>query len=82
MGGLAVMDPLSGAIGGSLAESSTYAAVRSELRAEDLALVAALQSGSDDAFRQLIAQYSGPLFSLLLRSLTDPADAADEKHKV
>ncbi len=77
MGGLAVMDPLSGAIGGSLAESSTYAAVRSELRAEDLALVAALQSGSDDAFRQLIAQYSGPLFSLLLRSLTDPADAAD-----
>ena len=29
------------------------------------------------AFSQLIAQYSGPLYSLLLRSLADPADAAD-----
>ncbi len=73
MGGMAVMDPLSGAI----TESNTYAGVRTELRAEDLALVAALQTGSDDAFRQLIAQYGGPLYSLLMRSLADPADAAD-----
>jgi RNA polymerase sigma-70 factor (ECF subfamily) len=73
MGGIAVMDPLSGAI----TESNTYAGVRPELRVEDLALVAALQAGSDDAFRQLIAQYGGPLYSLLLRSLADPADAAD-----
>jgi RNA polymerase sigma-70 factor (ECF subfamily) len=68
---------LSGAIGSGLAEGGTYPAVRPEVRAEDLPLVAALQAGSDDAFRQLIAQYSGPLFSLLLRSLADPADAAD-----
>jgi RNA polymerase sigma-70 factor (ECF subfamily) len=77
MGGVAVMDPLSGVIGSGMAESGTYAAVRPEVRAEDLALVSALQAGSDDAFRQLIGQYSGPLFSLLLRSLADPADAAD-----
>jgi RNA polymerase sigma-70 factor (ECF subfamily) len=73
MGGLAVMDPLSGAIGGGMAE----AAVRPEVRAEDMALVTALQAGSEEAFRQLISQYSGPLFSLLLRSLADPADAPD-----
>jgi RNA polymerase sigma-70 factor (ECF subfamily) len=76
MGGTALMDPLSGAMGGGLAETS-YTVVRPEARTEDLALVAALQAGSDDAFRQLIAQYSGPLFSLLLRSLADPADAPD-----
>ena len=71
------MDPLSGAIGGGFSEAGTYAGARTEVRAEDLQLVAALQAGSDEAFRQLIAQYSGPLYSLLLRSLADPADAAD-----
>ena len=77
MNGAAVMDPVTGAIGGGFSDTAAYAAVRPEVRAEDLALVAALQAGSDDAFRQLIAQYSGPLYSLLLRSLADPADAAD-----
>jgi RNA polymerase sigma-70 factor (ECF subfamily) len=77
MSGAAVMDPLSGAIGGSFSEAGSYAGVRTEPRAEDLALVDALKAGSDDAFRQLISQFSGPLYSLLLRSLADPADAAD-----
>ncbi|SEB77604.1 sigma-70 family RNA polymerase sigma factor [Terriglobus roseus] len=77
MNGAAVMDPVTGAIGGGFSEAGTYTAARPEVRAEDLALVAALQAGSDDAFRQLISQYSGPLYSLLLRSLADPADAAD-----
>ena len=71
------MDPLSGAIGGSFGEAAGYGLARSEARTEDVALVQALQGGSDDAFRQLIAQYSRPLYSLLLRSLADPADAAD-----
>lgn len=71
------MDPLSGAIGGSFGEAPGYASPRAESRTEDTALVQALQAGSDDAFRQLIGQYSGPLYSLLLRSLADPADAAD-----
>ena len=77
MSGAAVMDPFTGTIGGSLSEAETYAPARLAVSAEELALIAALQAGSDDAFRQLIAQYSGPLYSLLLRSLADPADAGD-----
>ncbi len=77
MSGAAVMDPLSGAIGGGFREAGSYAVARPEVRTEDLQLVAALQAGSDEAFRQLISTYSGPLYSLLLRSLADPSDAAD-----
>ncbi len=77
MSGAAVMDHLSGVIGGSRREAGTYAGVRPDISAEELALVHALQAGNDDAFRQLITQYSTPLYSLLLRSLADPADAAD-----
>ncbi len=71
------METLSGAIGGSLGEAAGYASTRPEVRPDELSMVRALQAGSDDAFRQLIAQYSSPLYSLLLRSLADPADAAD-----
>jgi RNA polymerase sigma-70 factor (ECF subfamily) len=49
---------------------------------EDAALVAALKAGSEDAFALLIAQYSQPLFSLIARSLQDPADAADITQEV
>lgn len=77
MSGAAVMDPFTGAIGGNLQEAGSYAPARPAVSAEELALVQALQAGSDEAFRQLIAQYSGPLYSLLLRSLADSADAAD-----
>ncbi len=76
MGGVAVIDPMAGAIGG-FGEVDALEARRAEPRADEAAMVAALQAGSEDAFRQLIAQYSGPLYSLLLRSLADPADAAD-----
>ncbi len=48
-----------------------------ELRAEEAVFVAALQAGSEEAFAQLIAQYSAPLYSLIARSLPNPADAAD-----
>ncbi|MBE7180546.1 MAG: sigma-70 family RNA polymerase sigma factor [Terriglobus roseus] len=44
---------------------------------EEAALVSELQAGSEEAFSQLIAQYSAPLFSLIARSLPNPADAAD-----
>lgn len=47
------------------------------LRAEDAALVRELQAGSEDAFHQLIAQYHAPIYSLIVRSLQNPADAAD-----
>lgn len=53
-----------------------------DLRAEDAVLVAALQAGSEEAFSQLIAQYSAPLYSLIARSLPNPADAADITQEV
>jgi len=49
---------------------------------EDAALVAALKAGSEEAFGILIAQYSQPLYSLIARSLQDPADAADITQEV
>ncbi len=53
-----------------------------DLRAADLAFVAALQAGSEEAFAQLIAQYSAPLYSVIARSLPNPADAADITQEV
>ncbi|ADW70205.1 RNA polymerase sigma factor [Granulicella tundricola] len=52
------------------------------VRTEDAALVAALKSGSEEAFGVLIAQYGQPLYSLIARSLKDPADAADITQEV
>ena len=52
------------------------------VRTEDAALVAALKAGSEDAFGILIAQYSQPLYTLIARSLQDPADAADITQEV
>ena len=50
--------------------------------AEDAALIAALKAGSEEAFALLIAQYSQPLYSVIARSLRDPADAADITQEV
>ncbi len=77
MGGVAVIDPITGAMNGALGASPAYAGTRAEIPAAELALVEALKAGSEEAFSQLIAQYGGPLYSLLVRSLSDPADAAD-----
>jgi RNA polymerase sigma-70 factor (ECF subfamily) len=52
------------------------------VRTEDAALVAALKAGSEEAFGVLIAQYGQPLYSLIARSLQDPADAADITQEV
>ncbi|QHN02728.1 sigma-70 family RNA polymerase sigma factor [Granulicella sp. WH15] len=51
-------------------------------RAEDADLVAALKAGSETAFAVLISQYSQPIYSLIARSLQDPADAADITQEV
>jgi len=52
------------------------------LPSEDAALVAELQAGSERAFAQLIDQYHKPLYSLIARSLQDPADASDITQEV
>jgi RNA polymerase sigma-70 factor (ECF subfamily) len=49
---------------------------------EDAALVADLKAGSEDAFAILIAQYHQPLYSLIARSINDPADAGDITQEV
>ena len=47
------------------------------LSSEEAAFVAELQSGSEQAYAQLIDRYHQQLYSLIARSLQDPADAAD-----
>ena len=47
------------------------------LHAEEAALIAELQAGSEEAFSWLIARYHQPIYSLLARTVRDPADAAD-----
>ena len=49
---------------------------------EDAALIADLKVGSEAAFAVLIAQYHQPLYSLIARSINDPADAADITQEV
>ena len=49
---------------------------------EEANLVAELQAGSEQAFALLIAQYQQPLYSLIARSLHDPADASDITQEV
>ena len=52
------------------------------MAAEEATLVAELQAGSEQAFALLIAQYSQPVYSMIARSLRDPADAADVTQEV
>jgi RNA polymerase sigma-70 factor (ECF subfamily) len=52
------------------------------LRADESELIAELQAGSERAFNQLLAQYGHPVYSLIARSLRDPADAADVTQEV
>jgi RNA polymerase sigma-70 factor (ECF subfamily) len=52
------------------------------IRAEEQDFVAALKAGSEQAFGLLLAQYSHPIYSLIARSLSDPADAADVTQEV
>ena len=47
------------------------------IQSEEQLLVRELKNGSEAAFALLIAQYSQPIYSLIARSLRDPADAAD-----
>jgi len=44
---------------------------------EEASIVAELKAGSEEAFNWLIAKYHQPIFSLIARTIPDPADAAD-----
>jgi RNA polymerase sigma-70 factor, ECF subfamily len=52
------------------------------IRAEEQELIAEMKTGSEQAFALLIAQFSHPIYSLIARSLRDPADAADVTQEV
>jgi len=52
------------------------------LQSEEAALIAELQTGSEEAYAWLIARYHQPIFSLLARTVQDRADAADLTQEV
>ncbi|HEX4029409.1 MAG TPA: sigma-70 family RNA polymerase sigma factor [Terracidiphilus sp.] len=52
------------------------------LQSEEAALIAELQSGSEEAFGWLIARYHHSIYSLLARTVHDQADAADLTQEV
>jgi RNA polymerase sigma-70 factor (ECF subfamily) len=52
------------------------------VRAEEASIVAELKAGSEEAYDWLIAHYHQPIYSLVYRILTDPADAADTTQEV
>ena len=49
---------------------------------EETALVEELRAGSEDAFAWLVARYRSPIYSLLARTIRNPADAADLTQEV
>ncbi len=49
---------------------------------EEAAIVAELKAGSEEAYAWLIAQFQQPVYSLVYRIISDPADAADTTQEV
>ena len=68
-----VMDNFRVQAGSTLGNIASVLSVPSE----EAAMVAELKAGSEEAFTWLIAKYNQPIFSLLARTIPDPADAAD-----
>jgi RNA polymerase sigma-70 factor, ECF subfamily len=52
------------------------------VRAQEAAIVAELQAGSEDAYAWLIGEFHQPIYSLVYRMVADPADAADTTQEV
>jgi RNA polymerase sigma-70 factor (ECF subfamily) len=52
------------------------------IRAEEAAIVAELKAGSEEAYAWLIGQFHQPIYSLVYRMVSDPADAADTTQEV
>src|SRR2546428_14078789 len=52
------------------------------IRSQESAIVAELKAGSEDAYARLIGQFHQPIYSLVYRIASDPADAADTTQEV
>ena len=51
-------------------------------RAEEAAIVAELKAGSEEAYAWLIGEFQRPVYELVYRMVSDPADAADTTQDV
>src|SRR5579863_6060804 len=67
MAGATTLGDLAGAIG---------------VRTQEAAIVAELKAGSEEAYAWLVGEFHQPVYSLVYRILTDPADAADTTQEV
>ncbi|HMK21555.1 MAG TPA: sigma-70 family RNA polymerase sigma factor [Terriglobales bacterium] len=67
-----------------MAGVATLGDLASAIGARDLeaAIVAELKAGSEEAYAWLIGEFHQPIYSLVYRILTDPADAADTTQEV
>jgi RNA polymerase sigma-70 factor, ECF subfamily len=52
------------------------------VRAEEAAIVADLKAGSEEAYAWLIGEFQRPVYGLVYRMVSDPADAADTTQDV
>ncbi|MGA8153530.1 MAG: sigma-70 family RNA polymerase sigma factor [Terriglobales bacterium] len=52
------------------------------IRSQESAIVAELQAGSEEAYVWLIGEFHQPIYGLVYRMVTDPADAADTTQEV
>lgn len=52
------------------------------IRAQESVLIQELKAGSEDAYAWLVGEFHQPVYSLVYRILTDPADAADTTQEV
>ena len=52
------------------------------IRSEEATLITELKAGSEDAYAWLVGEFHQPVYSLVYRILTDPADAADTTQEV
>ena len=83
MAGVATLGDLAGAIGVRTGvRIDALAETRAEFRTEEAAIVAQLQAGSEEAYAWLIGEFHQPIYSLVYRMVTDPADAADTTQEV
>ncbi|MGO9128036.1 MAG: sigma-70 family RNA polymerase sigma factor [Terriglobales bacterium] len=53
-----------------------------EVRAQESAIVAELKAGSEEAYAWLIGEFQQPVYSLVYRMVSDPADAPDTTQEV
>lgn len=52
------------------------------IRTQEAAIVAELKAGSEEAYAWLIGEFHQPIYSLVYRMVSDPADAADTTQEV